>query len=75
MAVHVKIRQWGNSIGIVIPTDVAERLRLRADEEVVVEIQKKENVLKELWGEFRFKKPTKQLIREARRDLESKWER
>lgn len=75
MAVQVKTRQWGNSIGIVIPRQTVERLNIRADEEIVVEIHKKHNVLKELWGAFKLKKSTEIILKEAREELESKWSR
>ena len=73
MAVQVKTRQWGHSIGIVIPSETVEKLKIKPDEEVIVEIKKKEPVLRELWGAFKFKKPGRQLVKEVRRDLESKW--
>lgn len=73
MAVQVKARQWGNSIGIVIPSDTIDKLKIRADEELIVEITRKDNTLKELWGAFKFKKPGRKLVKEVRRDLESKW--
>ncbi len=72
MAVHVKTRQWGNSIGVIIPFETVQKLKIKPDEEVVVEIQKKENVLKELWGAFKFKKDPRKLLKEVRRSLESK---
>ncbi len=73
MAVHVKTRQWGNSIGIIIPSDTVEKLMIKPDEEIDVEIHKKRHPLKELFGAIKFSKPAKQLLKEVRRDLESKW--
>jgi antitoxin component of MazEF toxin-antitoxin module len=75
MELQLKTRQWGHSLGIVIPRETIERLHISPDEEIVVEIRKKENVLKDLWGAFKFKKPTHELLKEVRRELESKWSR
>ncbi len=73
MAVEVKTRQWGNSIGIVIPVEAIERLNIRPDEEIIIEIQKKGNVLKELFGTLKFQKSTKEILKEVRKDLKGKW--
>jgi len=74
MAVEVKTKQWGNSIGIVIPIEAVERFKIRPNESLVIEINKKENVLKELFGVFKHnKKPTEQMLKEARKGFESEW--
>ncbi len=73
MAIEVKTKQWGNSIGIIVPRETVERLGIRPEEEIIIEIEKKGNVLKELFGAIQFKKSTSQLLKEARKDLESPW--
>ena len=73
MTIEAKTRKWGNSIGIIIPRDAAENLNIKPGEEVMLEIQKKGNVLKELFGAVKFGKPTNKLIKEVRKDLGSKW--
>jgi len=35
---RVRIRRWGSSLGIVVPSGIARSLRLRAGDEVVIEI-------------------------------------
>lgn len=37
------------------------------------EIEKNDKPLKELFGKIKFKKPISKIIKEARKDLESKW--
>jgi len=61
-----KTRKWGSSLGIIIPKEVAEELNLKEDQEVGIEITKKENPLKEMFGTFKFKKPTKKILKEIR---------
>ena len=33
-----RVRRWGSSLGIVVPSEVAKELRLKAGDEVVLEI-------------------------------------
>lgn len=73
MAIEVKTKKWGHSLGVVIPFETAHKLKLRPEETVVIEITKKDNVLKELFGSLKFKKPTEQMLKEVREDLEGKW--
>lgn len=73
MAIEVKVKKWGNSIGVVIPGEAVERLNLKPNEEIIIEIERKNNVLKEMFGKAKFKKPAKQMIEEFRKDFESKW--
>jgi len=73
MTIEVKTKKWGNSIGVVIPIETVDRLGIKEEEEIVIEISKKENALKELFGAIKFKKPTKQILKEAREELEGKW--
>ena len=68
-----KIRKWGNSIALLIPKDEARNLDLREDQEVVAEITKKGNPLKELFGFGRKDKITRKEFLETRKSLESKW--
>lgn len=73
--IAVKTKQWGNSIGIVISKDVAREKGIVAGEELLVEIEKRshKSVLQELFGTLKTKKSTEQLLRESRKELESKY--
>jgi len=72
MASETKTRRWGHSLGVVIPREV-ERLRLKPGDNVVIEVHKKDNPLKELWGAFKFKKDPHKLIKEMGKKWEGKW--
>lgn len=67
-----KTRKWGSSLGFVIPKNVVKELKLRENEEVAVEITKKENPLKELFGIGSKNKITKEDFLRTRRILEEK---
>jgi antitoxin component of MazEF toxin-antitoxin module len=73
MTIETRTKKWGNSIGIVIPKDTIENLNIKSGEDIVVDIQKKENVLKEMFGKAKIKKSAEKMIKEVRKDLESKW--
>ena len=61
-----KTRKWGSSLGVVIPKDVVKELKLRENQDVVIDIMPKENPLKELFGSVKLSKPTEQLLKEIR---------
>ncbi len=73
MSIEVTTKKWGNSIGIIIPSETIERLSIKPEEKIIIEIERNENVLKELFGAVKFKRPVKDILKEARKDLESKW--
>ena len=73
MICDVQTKKWGNSVGVVIPIEIIQKMNIKPEEHLTIEINKKENVLKELFGAFKFNKSTEQILKEVRRDLESKW--
>ncbi len=70
--IAAKTRKWGNSLGIIIPKEEVDNLKLRENQTVIVEITKKENPLKELFGFGKLKKPTEELLKGIR-EKESKY--
>tara|TARA_Y100000310_G_C20670121_1_gene809791 strand:- start:2304 stop:2519 length:216 start_codon:yes stop_codon:yes gene_type:complete len=68
-----KVKQWGNSMAVIIPREKVRDLKLKPNDEVDVAIEKKGNVLRELYGSMKFSKPTEQLLKEARENT-SKWD-
>ncbi|MBN1156436.1 hypothetical protein JXA85_02385, partial [Candidatus Woesearchaeota archaeon] len=65
-----KIKKWGNSFGLLIPKNEFEKLNIGENQRVVVEIIKKENPLKELFGAGKSSPITKEEFLETRRLLE-----
>ena len=61
-----KTRKWGSSLGVIIPKDVVKELKLRENQEVIIDVKPKENPLKELFGSVKLSKPTEQLLKEIR---------
>lgn len=73
MVIQVRTKKWGNSIGVIIPSKAVEQLNIKPEEDIVIEIEKKNNILKEMFGTMKSKKTARQIINESRRELESKW--
>ena len=63
MDIRTKVRRWGNSFGITIPKETAEKLHIHEDEEVIIEV-KKTFSLKDAFGSHKFKKSTDQIMKE-----------
>jgi len=61
-----KTRKWGSSLGVIIPKDVVKELKLRENQEIIIDVKPKENPLKELFGSVKLSKPTEQLLKEIR---------
>ena len=59
-------------MGIIIPKRIVTEHSLKPHEDILIEIKGKTNVLKELFGSLKFSKPTRQLLRESRAELESR---
>ncbi len=61
-------KQWGNSIGITIPCEVAreEEISLKKKVKVMV-IGKRNETLKEVFGSLKLKKPTQKVMNEIDR--------
>lgn len=70
--ISCKTKQWGNSIGIIIPSEIIREMNIKPNEEIVVDIEKKKSVLKELFGSIKFKKPPSQAVKDFRKEMESK---
>ncbi|MFA4886682.1 MAG: AbrB/MazE/SpoVT family DNA-binding domain-containing protein [Candidatus Nanoarchaeia archaeon] len=68
------IKKVGSTVSILIPSEAAEKLNLKGNQEVIIEIENKESVLRELFGSIKFSKPSKQLLKEAREELKSKFD-
>ncbi len=71
-----KTRRWGSSIGIIIPKDLVNEMRLGENEEINIEINRKsKNVLRELWDwQMPKGKITRERFEELRKELQSKYE-
>ena len=67
MFVNVTLKKWGNSLGLVVPSDLVEKLDLKENQQIRVNIEDlKANLAKELWGAIKLNKSPQELKDEAR---------
>ncbi len=62
---ETQVREWGRSVGIVIPKELVIKERIRAGDSVKILILKKSNPLKETFGTFKFKRSTENILKEV----------
>ncbi len=70
---HTKLKAWGNSLGIIVPKEQAEKEQLKTEQEVKVIITPK-NVLKvkHIFGTLKdWKKPTADIMKDIDKELDS----
>ena len=66
--VTAKVREWGRSLGIVLPKNVAEQESIKKDDTITLLMVKKGNALKETFGTLNFKKSTSEMLKESDRE-------
>jgi len=54
MPIRTVVRKWGNSLGVVIPSEEASKEGLRENDEVEVVIRKALDI-RELFGKYKFR--------------------
>jgi hypothetical protein len=68
--VEVRAKKWGNSLGLLIPKDVAEKEKIRENQKLDIIIMPKTRTLEKTFGIVKgWKKPTHQIKDEIRREL------
>ena len=70
--IEAKAKDWGNSLGIVIPKEIAKREHMKNGKKVrLLLISDTSNVLKETFGSLRdrLKKSSQQMKNEVRAEL------
>ena len=72
--VITKTRKWGNSLGVRIPKETVELLKLHENQNVILDIKPVHNPLRELFGSAKGKitKSTAEILKEVRKN-ESKY--
>lgn len=63
--VESQIREWGRSLGVVIPKNAIINEKIKAGDIVKLLIKKKINPLKETFGTLKLKKSTEEILREV----------
>ena len=72
---ETKIKQWGNSFGIVVPKDKLKQDKIKENQMVKVLIKPiKRLKVRDIFGKLKnWKKPTEEILRTVDKNLESKF--
>ena len=72
MEIKAKTKKWGSSLGIVLPKRVVIAERIRAGQEIKINIlSDKKTTGADIFGKLKFKKPIQVLLDETDKDFES----
>lgn len=70
MEITTRLKRWGNSLGIVIPSETIKQKSLQEDEEVIITIER-EKKIREIFGSLRSWKINAQKVKnESRKEWE-----
>jgi antitoxin component of MazEF toxin-antitoxin module len=67
MAVRSVVRKWGNSLGVVIPSEEVSRKGLKENDEVEIVIRKAVDI-RQLFGKYKFRD-----LQSAKDELREGW--
>ena len=71
MEIKAKTKKWGNSIGVIIPKEIIRQQNIKPDQEITILISSKPITTgRDIWGTFKFKKSTEQIMREVDKDFD-----
>lgn len=71
MATEVRIRRWGNSMGIILPKDLVEKEKLEENKKVLIKIIKEAD-LSDIFGLVKKRKLSGQKMKDISR---KEWEK
>ena len=63
-----QVRQWGRSVGVVIPKQAAEKAQIKAGDKIKLLIMGKQNPIKETFGSVKLKRATQKILGEVDRE-------
>lgn len=72
MAIKAKVRSWGSSYGVVIPSDIIRKEGINKGDEIIIEVRKQRS-MKELFGSLPNLKIDSQKMKDELRKEWSKW--
>jgi len=69
MKIQAMVRQWGNSLGIILPKEIVKNEELKPKEEVIVEITKKPD-LRKIFSSLKPKRP----VQDIKDEIKAGWQ-
>ena len=72
MEIETKTRQWGSSLGVIIPKEIVQEEGLKENQIIrILAVGTKEKTkVKDIFGKLKFKKPVQVLLDETDKDFE-----
>ena len=68
--IQVKVRKWGNSMGLLVPSEIAKKEKMRDNQKLDIVILSKSKTLEKTFGMLKeWTKPTQQIKGEIKREL------
>ena len=69
--IKTKAKEWGNSIGVIIPKEAVIEEGIKPNQEITLQISTKPITRgTDIFGKWKFKKSTNQLIKEVRKEFD-----
>jgi len=68
LEVEAKVREWGRSLGVVLPKEETKGEGIKENDTVVMLIVKKTDVLKQTFGTLKFDKATEEILKESNKE-------
>tara|TARA_Y100000310_G_scaffold344854_1_gene460030 strand:- start:12798 stop:13007 length:210 start_codon:yes stop_codon:yes gene_type:complete len=65
MGTKVRVKQWGNSLGVILPKELVEKRDLKKGGEILIEIVNPTQFNK-IFGSLKLKRSTEELMKIAR---------
>lgn len=66
--VLAQVRQWGRSIGVVIPKEAAQSAHLKSGDTIRLLIMGKKSPISETFGVVKLKRSTKEILKDVDRE-------
>ncbi|HIH43231.1 TPA: AbrB/MazE/SpoVT family DNA-binding domain-containing protein [Candidatus Woesearchaeota archaeon] len=63
--IHVKMRKWGDSLAVILPSEIVKKEKLQVNDDIHLILQK-ETDLSDLFGTWKSKKTPLELKNESR---------
>lgn len=69
--IESQVKKWGNSLGVVIPKEIARRIELKPEARIRLIIESPcATRVRDIFGKLRFKESTGKILRKADRALD-----
>jgi hypothetical protein len=65
ISVEAQVREWGRSLGVVLPKEIVAKEGISKDDKVSIIIGRRSDALRKTFGTLKFSKSTERLLHES----------